>query len=201
MPYQPPNPVAGGSNPSQSSFDHPEYSSDERTFLLRLAHEAVESLVLGHAPGWHTPDSHLEQLRGVFTTLYLQRKLRGCVGYVAPILPVHRAVFETARAAAIQDTRFPPVRPDEVRDLRMSLSVLSLLRAIDPEEIEIGQHGLVVSLGPKRGLLLPQVPVEHGWGRVEFLEQTCRKAGLSPNAWTCGATLEAFTAEAFGDPE
>jgi len=201
MSYQPPNPIAGTSSPPQPPSRHAEYSLHERTFLLRLAHHAVESLVLGHIPDRHSPDPHLEQLRGVFTTLYLEGRLRGCVGYVAPILPLHRAVFETARAAASQDTRFLPVTPDEVCDLRVSLSVLSTLHPIAPSQIEIGKHGLVVSVGTRRGLLLPQVPVEHAWTREEFLEQTCRKAGLHPDAWRSGATLEAFTAEVFGDPE
>lgn len=201
MSYQPPNPVAGTSSPQKSPSDCAEYSPDERTFLLRLAHDAVESLVLGHLADRHMPDPHLEQLRGVFTTLYLHERLRGCVGYVAPILPLHRAVFETARAAASQDTRFLPVTPDELGDLRVSLSVLSTLRPIEASEIQIGKHGIVVAVGARRGLLLPQVPVEHGWTREEFLEQTCRKAGLYPDAWRSGATLEAFTAEVFGDPD
>src|SRR5215470_18900027 len=201
MSYQPPNPVTGTSSPPQSPSDGAEYSPNERTFLLRLAHDAVESLVLGHSSDRHIPDPHLEQLRGVFTTLYLHGRLRGCVGYVAPIVPLYRAVFETARAAASQDTRFLPVTPDELGDLRVSLSVLSTLHSVTASEIEIGKHGLVVSMEAGRGLLLPQVPVEHGWTREEFLEQTCRKAGLYPDAWRSGATLEAFTAEVFGDPE
>ena len=83
----------------------------------------------------------------------------------------------------------------------VSLSILSPLRVITPEEVEIGRHGLVVSQGGRRGLLLPQVPVEHQWDRVTFMEQTCRKAGLPLDAWRQGATLEAFTAEVFGDRE
>jgi AMMECR1 domain-containing protein len=67
--------------------------------------------------------------------------------------------------------------------------------------LEIGLHGLVVSQAGRRGLLLPQVPVEQGWDRGTFIEQTCRKAGLPLNAWQQGATLEAFTAEVFGDRE
>jgi AmmeMemoRadiSam system protein A len=121
-------------------------------------------------------------------------------GYVVPVLPLQRAVFETARAAASQDTRFPPVRRDEVRDLQLSLSILSPLFSIQAAEVKIGRHGLVVTSGARRGLLLPQVPVEHGWTREEFLEQSCRKAGLYPDVWKSGATLEAFTAEVFGDP-
>jgi len=167
---------------------------------LRLAHDSVESLVLERAPAQEKPGPHLEEPRGVFTTLYLGGRLRGCVGYVAPVLPVHRAVFETARAAAAQDTRFSPVTCEEIRDLQISLSILSPLHPIDAGQVEIGRHGLVVAAGVRRGLLLPQVPVEHGWTREEFLEQACRKAGLYPDAWKSGATLEAFTAEVFGDP-
>jgi len=115
------------------------------------------------------------------------------------VLPLHRAVFETARAAASQDSRFTPVTRDEVRDLQVSLSILSPLFPIEAVQVEIGRHGLVVTSGANRGLLLPQVPVEHGWSREEFLEQTCRKAGLYRDAWKSGATLEAFTAEVFGD--
>jgi AmmeMemoRadiSam system protein A len=122
------------------------------------------------------------------------------VGYVLPVSALYQAVIETARAAASQDTRFTPVMPEEIRDLRVSLSVLSPLRPIQAEELEIGKHGLVVSMGGRRGLLLPQVPVDHGWDRVTFLEQTCRKAGLFPDAWKAGAMLESFTAEVFGDP-
>jgi len=200
MSFQPPNSLVGSSNPSQSLSDGAEYSANERRLLLRLAHDAVESLVLEHAPGQESTGPHLEEPRGVFTTLYLDGKLRGCVGYLAPVLPLHRAVFETARAAASQDTRFSPVSSDEVRDLQVSLSILSPLYPIEAANVEIGRHGLVVSSGARRGLLLPQVPVEHGWNREEFLQQTCRKAGLRPDAWESGAMLEAFVAEVFGDP-
>ena len=200
MSFQPPNSLAGSSHPSQSLSEGAEYSADERRLLLLVAHDAVDSLVLKHAPGQESPGSHLEEPRGVFTTLYLHGKLRGCVGYVVPVLPLHRAVFETARAAASQDSRFTPVTPDEVGDLQVSLSILSPLFPIEAAQVEIGRHGLVLTSGPRRGLLLPQVPVEHGWSREEFLEQTCRKAGLYPDAWKSGATLEAFTAEVFGDP-
>jgi AmmeMemoRadiSam system protein A len=189
-------------HPPQSQVEHAgEYSAEERGLLLRLAHDAIASLVLGRKLPLEHAGVHLEEPRGVFTTLCLRGALRGCVGYVLPVLPLYHAVVETARAAASQDTRFPPVTAEEVRQLRVSLSVLSPLQPIEAEQIEIGKHGLVVTLGGRRGLLLPQVPVEHGWDRVTFLEQTCRKAGLLPDAWNAGATLEVFTAEVFGDPE
>jgi len=201
MRYQPPNPIAGTSNRPRTTPDPAAYSPHERHLLLRLAHDAIESLVLKRPPVSLHADAHLAEYRGVFTTLYRQGKLRGCVGYVSPISPLHRAVFETARAAASQDTRFIPVTSDELQELGVSLSILSLRHPIDPSEVEIGKHGLVVTLGMRRGLLLPQVPMEHGWSRQEFLEQTCRKAGLATDAWKSGAVLEAFTAEVFGDAD
>jgi AmmeMemoRadiSam system protein A len=143
--------------------------------------------------------------RGVFTTLYLpddrHRQLRGCVGYAAAIAPLYRAVAETARAAAFEDSRFLPVTKEEALKLQISLSVLSHLFPIHPEAVEVGRHGLVISDGARRGLLLPQVSLENGWDRETFLEQTCRKAGLPLNAWRKAAAIEAFTAEVFGDAD
>jgi AmmeMemoRadiSam system protein A len=121
------------------------------------------------------------------------------VGYVFPVAPLYRGVVETARAAASEDTRFDPVRREEAPNLKISLSILSTLSPVEANQVEIGRHGLVVSMAGRRGLLLPQVPVEHEWDRVTFLEQTCRKAGLPLDAWRMGATLEAFTAEVFGE--
>jgi AmmeMemoRadiSam system protein A len=129
------------------------------------------------------------------------RQLRGCVGYAMPVAPLYRAVAETARAAAFEDSRFFPVTREEAPRLEVSLSVLSRLFAIHPDAVEVGRHGLVVSQGGRRGLLLPQVPTEHDWDRETFLEQTCRKAGLPEDAWRKGASIEAFTAEVFCDAD
>jgi AmmeMemoRadiSam system protein A len=177
-----------------------EFSIEERRILLGVAHEAILSVFTGMAPG-AVSSSHLSEPRGVFTTLYLGGDLRGCVGYVMPIAPLYRAVVETARAAAFEDSRFLPVTEEEAPRLEVSLSALSRLFPVQPEQVEVGRHGLVVCLGTRRGLLLPQVPVEYDWDRETFLEQTCRKAGLPLDAWRQGATLEAFTAEVFGDSE
>ena len=176
-----------------------EFSSEERTILLKLAHAAIATAAAGEYFSAEPPSAHLAEPRGVFTTIYVSGKLRGCVGYPAPIAPLYRAVAETAQAAAFEDNRFLPLRAEEIPGLVVSLSVLSRLEPIRAEQIEIGRHGLVISRANQRGLLLPQVPVEHGWDRTTFLEQTCKKAGLPGDAWREGATIEAFTAEVFGD--
>lgn len=181
------------------SASPPEFGREERRTLLQIAHHAILSELSGQTWKEEPVPDRLREPRGVFTTLYLQGDLRGCVGYAMPVAPLHRAVAETARAAAFEDSRFLPVTRAEAPLLEISLSVLSPLFPIQPEQVEVGRHGLVVSLGFSRGLLLPQVPSEYGWDRETFLEQTCRKAGLPSDAWRRGAKFEAFTAEVFGD--
>lgn len=176
-----------------------EFSREERITLLRLAHASIESAMENREIALEPPSPHLAEPRGAFTTIYVQGQLRGCVGYVAAVASVFRTVAETARAAAFQDTRFPPLTREEVFQLEVSLSILSSLQSIRAEDVEVGKHGLLISQHGHRGLLLPQVPVEHGWDRITFLEQTCYKAGLPPDAWQKGAKIEAFAAEVFGD--
>jgi AmmeMemoRadiSam system protein A len=102
-------------------------------------------------------------------------------------------------AAAFDDPRFAPLGKEEYPRLEYEISILSLVQPIDPEDVEVGKHGLVITYGGRRGLLLPQVAVEHGWDREKFLEQTCVKAGLPTDAWEHGAKIEAFSAEIFND--
>src|SRR5580700_4483568 len=194
MSMQPENLAAAPVNAGPS-----EFSPEERAILLELAHESILSALEHREISLTPPSPHFSEPRGAFTTIYLQSQLRGCVGYVLPVISLYRTVAETARAAAFEDTRFHPVTLAEASSLEVSLSILSPLKTITPEEVEIGIHGLVVSYGGRRGLLLPQVPLEHGWDRLTFIEQTCQKAGLPRDAWKSGATLEAFTAEVFGD--
>ena len=177
------------------------FSPDERTLLLRLAHDSILSALEKREIPFDPPTAHLAEPRGAFTSLYFHGELRGCVGYVLPKDSVYRAVAETARAAAFEDTRFHPVTLPEAQALEIELSILSPPQPILAEAVEIGRHGLLVSMGGQRGLLLPQVPVEHRWDRLTFLEQTCRKAGLPLDAWKNGANIEAFTAEVFGNEE
>src|SRR5438270_13745392 len=123
-----------------------EFSADERSQLLRLAHESILSALEAREIPLDPPTPHLAEPRGAFTTLYLHDGLRGCVGYVLPISSVYRAVADTARAAAFEDTRFYPVTIDEARNLQIELSILSPPRPIRTEEVDIGRHGLLISL-------------------------------------------------------
>ena len=185
--------------PSPIAVEQGEFSHEERTLLLHLAHESILSALENRGIPLDPPSPHLAEPRGAFTSLYLNEELRGCVGYILPVSSVYRAVIDTARAAAFEDTRFYPVRIEEARKLEVELSILSPPRPISAEEVEVGRHGLLISMAGQRGLLLPQVPTERGWDRITFLEQTCRKAGLPLDAWQRGGLIEAFTAEVFGE--
>lgn len=176
-----------------------EYSEEERRELLKLAHEAVAAALEKRNIDLTPPSDHLAEHRGAFTTLHEKGELRGCVGYVFPMYSLYRTIAETAVAAAFSDSRFLPVEREEVPHLQVEISVLSPLQPIDPDDVEIGRHGLLITYGNRRGLLLPQVPLEHKWDRETFLRQTCMKAGLPSDSWEHGAKIEAFTAEVFGE--
>jgi AmmeMemoRadiSam system protein A len=191
---------APAASPQMRRSEGAEFSNEERALLLRVAHDSIQAALQQLQIPLEPPWPHLAERRGVFTTLYLHGELRGCVGYVFPVVPLYQAVAETARSAAFDDTRFYPLTAAEAPDLQISLSILSALHPVRPEDVEVGRHGLMISLAGHRGLLLPQVPVEHQWDRVVFLEQTCRKAGLPLDAWK-NAVVEAFTAEVFGDQD
>lgn len=179
----------------------PLTKADQQT-LLRMAREAIVEYLHRHRlPEVEEPAEALRQPCGAFVTLRKGKRLRGCIGYVEAVKPLYTTVRECAVAAAFHDPRFPPVAPPEVPELSLEISVLSPLAEITPEKIEVGRHGLLISRGAQRGLLLPQVAVEWNWNREQFLEETCLKAGLPSDAWRHGATLQAFTAQAFEEPD
>ena len=172
----------------------------QRKGLLEIARRALEGYIgAGKIPPEEGALGKLAAPGAAFVTLTKNGRLRGCIGYTEAVAPLFKVVQECAVAAATEDPRFPPVSPKELPSLRVEISVLTPLYPIRPEEVEVGRHGLMVERGGMRGLLLPQVPVEWGWDREMFLDQTCVKAGLPPSAWRHGATLRAFTAEVFGE--
>lgn len=179
--------------------------------LVELARKAVEKrLKSGEAidPPNDLPKKLMEQC-GVFVTLsslrHGKRELRGCIGLPYPANPLTRAVIESAISSATQDPRFPPVSSEELNQIIFEISVLTPPQLIKvekpqdyPSETKIGRDGLIVEKGYYRGLLLPQVPVEWGWGTEEFLCNCCLKAGLSPDCWlTKGTNIYKFQAIIF----
>ncbi len=171
--------------------------------LLAIARGAVASRLGVEAPAVGELTATLAERLGVFVTLTAgaARELRGCVGFVEPRHPVAEGAAEAAQAAAFRDSRFAPVTRAEYADLHFEVSVLSRPEPITAEAVAIGIHGLILRQGGRSGLLLPQVPGEHGWGREQFLEALCRKSGLPPGAWRSpAAELLGFTAQVFEEP-
>jgi uncharacterized protein len=172
-------------------------SDADRQRLLRLAREAIVAHVNGMPPPPVSPPPE-EPSGGGFVTLHLNGILRGCVGNLGTDARLSRVVRECAIAACSADPRFQPVRPAELAALEIEISLLGPLEPVTaPDQIEIGRHGLVVELGSRRGLLLPQVASEWKWDRETFLAQTCHKAGLARDAWKSGAKIFRFEAEVF----
>ncbi len=175
-------------------------SSEEKETLRRIAYEAIRSRCLGIAPPEIPVDlPRLEEKRGAFVSLHKGGDLRGCIGMIEARDPLHVTVRNMAIQAAFGDPRFRPLRPDELEDIELEISVLTpLVRIHDPSAIKIGTHGLFIRKGYHSGLLLPQVATEHGWDALQFLEWTCRKAGLPPDAWKAPDTeIYVFSADIF----
>jgi AmmeMemoRadiSam system protein A len=173
--------------------------------LLRLARQTLQDcLGAGKFPPCETDSPALLQPRAAFVTLRRRDtgELRGCRGECRARRPLIESVANMAIAAAIDDSRFPPVTIDELPDLQIEINALTPLRPIRPEEVVIGRHGLMILRGPNTGLLLPQVPIAYGWDRDEFLRWLCRKAGLPHDAWKASdAQLYGFEAETWGEEE
>ncbi|MDH3891160.1 MAG: AmmeMemoRadiSam system protein B [candidate division Zixibacteria bacterium] len=160
-----------------------EVSNLDRPRLHQIARDAIMARLQGKS---YTPPviESLDKKRGLFVTLTIDGRLRGCIGQIRAQEPLYEAVAEMAQAAAFEDPRFPELSKDEASQIETEISVLSpLVRVHDFDEIEVGRHGLMIKLEMHSGLLLPQVATEHGWDRIQFLEETCMKAGLSRNSY------------------
>lgn len=199
-----------GGNPGHAQAPEPKaapggrLSAAERELLRRIALRSVECAARGESP----PPELLKEAAlkaalaehcGAFVTLKRGGELRGCIGDIIGSGPLGETVAQMARAAATQDPRFPPLRPEDLKDLDLEISVLTPLEPVrDVNDIVVGKHGLFIVYGNNRGLLLPQVATEQGWDRETFLEQTCWKAGLPPGAWRHPeAQIYRFGAEIF----
>jgi AmmeMemoRadiSam system protein A len=200
-----PAPTPDSSSPEAGSGE--TLSAADRLHLLRVARETLESvLVRGVQPRIQSDAPALLRLRACFVTLRRRDtgELRGCRGECIAVRPLIDSVARMALAAALDDTRFKPVRAHELPAIRIEISALTAPIPIRPEEVAVGRHGLILSAGQggsrRAGLLLPQVPGEYGWDRDEYLDALCRKAGLPPSALRDPRScLEAFEAEVWAE--
>jgi hypothetical protein len=198
---------AAESNPGAAGLQSDKFlTAEEEQALLKLARATLVEWVgrgskkMDLSPFNLTPV--LKRNAGAFVTFHKQGDLRGCIGYIEPIKPLHETVMDNARNAATNDPRFPAVTKDELDDIDIEISVMSPLRKVsNVNEIVVGKHGLVIKKGWNQGVFLPQVPVEQGWNLTQYLEGICRKASLPRGAWKEGAELLVFTAQVFGEKE
>jgi AmmeMemoRadiSam system protein B/AmmeMemoRadiSam system protein A len=196
--------LAASPGPKDAAAGGDRLTRDDKVFLLTLARNVIEAECSGKTlPIPAAPSPILREKRGAFVTLKKGGELRGCIGYIEAVKPLVTTIAEMAKAAAFDDWRFQPVRAEEVPQLEIEISVLSPITEVsDPSKIVVGKHGLIMTCGANRGLLLPQVPVEWGWNRETFLEQTCVKAGLDKDAWKRkGTRIECFSADVFSERE
>ncbi|RLF66960.1 MAG: TIGR00296 family protein [Thermoplasmata archaeon] len=185
-------------------------TNSEGEIAVKIARKVVDSVVLGKKiPEFKDLPKVFHEKMGAFVTLetYPNRELRGCIGIPYPVYPLIEALIEAAEGAALHDPRFPPVKPDELMNITVEVSILTPPIKIEvkdkrelPKKIKIGRDGLIVKRGFYQGLLLPQVAVEEGWDPETFLAYTCWKAGLPGDCWLDDETeVYAFTAEIFSE--
>jgi AmmeMemoRadiSam system protein A len=176
-------------------------SKSQQKFLLGLARQTIEHYLRKRKIlKVKIEDKELKAPRGAFVTLKANEELRGCIGYPLPYKPLYETIIDVAISASTQDYRFEPLTLDELPQTKIEISVLSLPRLVkDIKEIEVGKHGIIISKGLNKGLLLPQVPVEYNWDLETYLRHGCLKAGLDENEWKKGVKIEIFSAQVFSE--
>ena len=174
-----------------------EYTQEDGEKLLKLARESIFEKFSGKKPE-SIEGKQFKQARGVFVTLTLNGKLRGCIGFPYPEYSVSEATYLAAKDAAFSDTRFSPLDEKEIEKLKIEISILTSPQETTAKEIVVGKDGLMCSYVGYSGLLLPQVAVEHKMSRMEFLEAVCSKASLPKDSWQkSGFKLWKFQCEIF----
>lgn len=165
-----------------------ELTPGDKKNLLRIARRTVEDVARSRALSDLEPQDYgpgLLAKTGAFVTLRKGKSLRGCIGIFESDQPLYRVVQEMAVASSTRDPRFQPVQPEELKDIRIEISVLTPMRKIkDIKEIQLGKHGILIQKGIRRGTFLPQVATETGWTLEEFLGHCAEeKAGIGWNGW------------------
>ncbi|MDY0038997.1 MAG: AmmeMemoRadiSam system protein B, partial [Desulforhabdus sp.] len=160
-------------------------SEEEKITLRELAYQTIRGRCLGEPlPEFSAQTPKLQEHRGAFVCVKKAGELRGCIGMIEAKTPLHETIKNMAIQAAFSDPRFCAVEPSELNQIDLEISVLTPMERIrDIDRIEIGKHGLYIRKGYQSGLLLPQVATENNWDREQFLQWTCKKAGLAKNEW------------------
>ena len=169
--------------------------------LIQLTHASIAARINGETLPVSPADTpELQRCASVFVTLRIDGVLRGCKGDVSGRHPVGLAVQHSALSSAFEDPRFPPLSAPELGHISVEISVLSPMQPAQPEDVEVGLHGLVIRAGGRVGLLLPQVATDRNWNRTQFLDAVCYKAGLPEDTWqNDDSQLSTFTAQIFGE--
>ncbi len=181
-----------------------ELSNSQKKDLLRYARMTIEQMLTGKEVEGKPSlsDEVFSQKQGLFVCLTIKGELRGCIGITEGIKSIREVIKEMSIEASFHDPRFPPITKNELKDISIEISILYPLEAVENfSEIVPGKHGLVMERGYQKGLLLPQVAVEHGWDREEFMNQTCRKAGMENFCWENDAKVYKFEAVIFNEEE
>ncbi|MFQ6091693.1 MAG: AmmeMemoRadiSam system protein B [bacterium] len=185
-----------------SKLEFEPLGQEAQQVVLRMAREAIETyLSTGGLPEYKPELPVLNEKRGVFVTITKHGRLRGCIGYHGNDVPLYKLVPDRAIAAAVKDSRFPPLSPNELDEIKIKVSVYltNVYRIKGLDEFELGKQGIILRKGGRGATYLPEVPVEAGWTKEEEMEHLCRKAGLPPGAWKEGAELYVYSTQVFGE--
>jgi len=186
--------------------DEPDYLNEEEAGrLLTIARTTLENTMKSQKTALFTPpeDQITERMKvqkGMFVTLMEKGELRGCIGHMEGEQPLYQEAAQTVLLSALRDRRFEPVRPEEVKDIEIEISILCPMKAVPSwKEIMLGRDGMVLSKRNRQALFLPQVALEQGWNIEDTLSHLCLKAGLNADDWKSGCAFQTFTAQVFGE--
>lgn len=180
-------------------------NKQEKSLLLRLSREAIASVLDNNKIIFakNKISENLKQKLATFITLTINHDLRGCIGHLEPIQELYQDVIENAQAAAFSDPRFLPLIKEELPKIKIEISILSPSQKFTyssgkelVQYLEKNKPGVILSKGRYSATFLPQVWEELP-DAVHFLDHLCLKAGLKPEAWQEGVTIETYTVEKF----
>jgi uncharacterized protein len=179
-------------------------TAEDKKVLLEISRKTLQDYLTNYErPKYKVYLPNLLKPRPVFVTLRDKKtnELRGCRGGTKADAPLLEGVIKMTIASATDDPRFSPLILEDIADVKIDINALTLLQPINPFDVEVGKHGLMIVKGLHAGLLLPQVPVSYKWDRDMFLNQVCKKAGLPYETWRekSGVKLFGFESEEWGE--